>query len=48
VIWLQSFGGLLLLGASFLVIRAVIVADEAHAAPIARRRGKTVDLRRAA
>jgi hypothetical protein len=49
VIWLQAFGGLLLVLASFLVIGAVILADGTRAAPVVRRRrGKPVDLRRAA
>jgi len=49
VIWIQAFGGLLLLVASVLVIRVVIAADADGVAPAARRgRGKAEDLRRAA
>jgi len=51
VIWLQTFGGLLLVVASVLVLRAVMAAD---AAPVARgvrrtrRRAAHEGLRRAA
>jgi len=48
--WIEAFGGLLLVFASFLVIRAVIAADaEAEAAMRGRRRGGRAEgLRRAA
>ena len=53
MIWIQAFGGLLLVVASFLVIGAVLVAEIAAegtgVAPVVRRRRrKAVDLRRAA
>lgn len=49
MIWIQAFGGLLLVVASFLVIRAVMAADAAYAAPVIRRRPRrAADLRRAA
>jgi hypothetical protein len=49
--WIQALGGLLLFVASFLVIRAVIAADEAAGAATAvprRRRARSEGLRRAA
>ena len=49
MIWIQAFGGILLLLANILVIRAVIAADGPGVAPVVRRkRRKPADLRRAA
>jgi hypothetical protein len=53
VIWLEALGGILLLVANILVVRAVIAADGRGVAPAAprvrRRRGRPVaTLRRAA
>ena len=46
--WLQAFGGLLLVVASVLVFRVVIAADAASAQPAPRRRASDHDLPRAA
>ena len=48
--WIEAFGGLLLVVASVLVLRAVITADTASpVAPVApRRRAREQGLRRAA
>ena len=49
MIWLEAAGGILLLVANVLVIRAVMAADEPGMAPVVRRRrGKPEHLRRAA
>ena len=49
MIWLEAAGGMLLLVANVLVIRAVMAADEPGVAPVVRRRrGKPEHLRRAA
>jgi hypothetical protein len=46
--WIEAFGGLLLLVASFLVLRAVIAADAVPAPRARRRRASDPGLRRAA
>jgi hypothetical protein len=49
VTWLEALGGILLLAANILVLRAVIAADGPGVAPVVkRRRGKPQDLRPAA
>lgn len=49
MIWFQLFGGVLLVVASALILRAVIAADAAPVAPAApRRRSTDHDLPRAA
>ena len=49
MIWLEALGGILLLLANVLVIRAVMAAEGSSVAPVVRkRRGKPADLRRAA
>ena len=46
--WLETIGGILLLVANVLVIRAVMAAEGRVAPVVRRRRGKPADLRRAA
>jgi hypothetical protein len=49
VIWLEVLAGILLLVANILIIKAVMASDGPGVAPVVRRRkGKPVDLRRAA
>ena len=49
MIWLEAAGGMLLLVANVLVIRAVMAADGPGVAPVVRRRrGRPEHLRRAA
>jgi hypothetical protein len=49
VFWLEAIGGILLLVANVLVIRAVMAAEGSAVAPVVRKRpGKPADLRRAA
>jgi hypothetical protein len=49
VIWLEALGGILLLLANVLVVRAVMAAEEGGVAPVVRKRkGRPADLRRAA
>jgi len=49
VIWLEAAGGILLLVANVLVIRAVMAADGPGVTPVVRRRrGRPEHLRRAA
>jgi hypothetical protein len=48
VIWLEALGGILLLSANVLVLRAVMAAEGRVAPVVKKRKGKPADLRRAA